>query len=426
MEEIIEPRQELPEPEREKKNRKLFNRFSIFLLIIILTSSGYWLGFNNGENSGSSNKELPIEKTIIINKDGTENNVLDFSLFWKVWDLLKEKYVDNNQLDSKKLFYGAIKGMLAATGDPYTNFFDPEENKKFQEEIQGSFEGIGVEVGMRGGVLTVIAPVEDSPGEKAGLRPGDKIIKVDEQSTLDLTIDQSVALMRGKKGTSVKLTIIREGVEGSQEITIQRATINVKSVKLEWKNENIAVIRISQFGEETTREFNGVVRQISEASPKGIVIDVRNNPGGYLDGAVDVASRMLPKGKVVVIEENQNKKQDTLVSKGGDVLSGIPTVVLINEGSASASEILAGALRDNRENVTIMGEKSYGKGSVQEFLELPSGSAVKITVAKWLTPNGEQINEKGIAPQKEVKFTEEDFNKNLDPQLDEAVKLLSN
>lgn len=412
-------------PETEKKNRKLFNRFSIFLLLIFLVAFSYWAGFNSGENNaGSVEKKLPIEKTVIINKEGTESNILDFSLFWRVWDLLKEKYVDTDKLDAQKLFYGAIKGMLAATGDPYTNFLDPEENKAFQEEIQGSFEGIGAEVGMRGGVLTIISPLEGSPAEKAGLRPGDKIIKIGDQSTLDLTIDQSVALMRGKKGTEVKLTIIREGIEGSQEVMIKRDTINVKSVKLEWKNDNIALIRISQFGEETTREFNQAVKQISEASPKGIIIDVRNNPGGYLDSAVNVASRMLPKGKAVVIEENQDKKQETLSAKGGDILSGIPTVVLINEGSASASEILAGALRDDRENVTIVGEKSYGKGSVQEFLDLPNGSAVKITVAKWLTPNGEQINEKGIMPDREVKLSQEDYDNNRDPQLDEAVKML--
>lgn len=413
-------------PESEKKNRKLFNRFSIFLLLIFLVAFSYWAGFNSGEESaGTEEKRLPIERTIIVNKENGQKDMLDFSLFWRVWDLLKEKYVDTDQLDAQKLFYGAIKGMLAATGDPYTNFLDPQENKAFQEEIQGSFEGIGTEVGMRGGVLTVIAPLEGSPSEKAGLRPGDKIIKIDEKSTLDLTIDQSVTLMRGKRGTIVVLTIIREGEEGSREIKIERAVINVKSVKLEWKNENIAVVRISQFGEETTREFNQAVKQITEASPKGIIIDVRNNPGGYLDSAVNVASRMIPKGKVVVIEENQDKKQDNLSAKGGDVLSGIPTIVLINEGSASASEILAGALRDNRENVTIIGEKSYGKGSVQEFLDLPNGSAVKITVAKWLTPNGEQINEKGIVPDQEVKLTEEDYDNDRDPQLDEAVKILS-
>lgn len=414
------------DPEVEKKNRKLFNRFSVFLLIIFLSAFSYWAGFGNGKDSAESGaKKMPIEKTIIINKEGAKNNILDFALFWKVWDLLKEKYVDTENLDAQKLFYGAIKGMLAATGDPYTNFLDPEENKAFQEEIQGSFEGIGTEVGMRGGVLTVIAPLEGSPAEKAGLRPGDKIIKIDDQSTLDLTIDQSVALMRGKKGTEVKLVIIRDKADGSEEITIKRDTINVKSVKLEWKDENIALVRISQFGEETTREFNQAVKQISERSVRGVIIDVRSNPGGYLDSAVNVASRMLPRGKVVVIEEDQDKKQKSLLAKGGDVLSTVPTVVLVDGGSASASEILAGALRDNRENVTIVGEKSYGKGSVQEFLDLPNGSAVKITVAKWLTPNGEQINEKGIVPDKEVKLTQEDYDNDRDPQLDEAIKILS-
>lgn len=423
MEEIkIEPVAQ----KQEKKNRKIFNRFLVFLLILVMLGTSYWIGLGRGKKEGISEvKKLPIENTIIVNKDSIEPNVLDFSLFWKVWDLLKEKYVDTNQLDSKKLFYGAIKGMLAATGDPYTNFFDPEEAKSFHEEIQGSFEGVGAEVGMRGGVLTIIAPLEGSPAEKAGVRAGDKVIKVDDKSTLDLTIDQSVALMRGPKGTKVRLTIIREGVDGSQEITIERGTINVKSVTMEMKEGNIAYIKISQFGDETTREFNAIANRINATDLKGVVIDVRNNPGGYLDSAVSIASKMLPKGKIVVTEENRAKEKKNLLARGGDLFSSVSTVVLINEGSASASEILAGALRDNRENVTILGEKSYGKGSVQEFLDLPGNSAVKITVAKWLTPNGEQINEKGITPQKEVKLTQEDFDQNRDPQLDEALRILN-
>ena len=411
---------------QEKKNRKIFNRFFVFLFILVMLVTSYWTGVSNGKKEGASEvKKFPIENTIIVNKDSIETNILDFSLFWKVWDLLKEKYVDTNQLDSKKLFYGAIKGMLSATGDPYTNFLDPEETKAFHEEIQGSFEGIGAEVGMRGGVLTIIAPLDQSPAEKAGIRASDKVIKIDDTSTLDLSVDQSVALMRGPKGTKVRLTIIREGVDESQEITIERGTINVKSVTLEMKDNNIAYIKISQFGDETTREFNAVVNKIAGNELKGIIIDVRNNPGGYLDSAVSVASKMLPKGKVVVTEENRAKEKKNLLAKGGDVLSAVPTIVLINQGSASASEILAGALRDNRENVTILGEKSYGKGSVQEFLDLPGNSAVKITVAKWLTPNGEQINEKGIVPDKEVKLTQEDFDNNRDPQLNEALKLLN-
>lgn len=431
IEEIIS-QPSLDEPRRaetikqEKKNRKIFNRFFIFLFVLVMVTTSYWTGLNNGKREGASEvKKFPIESTIIVNKDSSETNILDFSLFWRVWDLLKEKYVDTNQLDSKKLFYGAIKGMLAATGDPYTNFFDPEEAKQFHEEIQGSFEGIGAEVGMRGGVLTIIAPLEGSPAEKAGIRSGDKVIKIDDASTLDLNIDQAVSLMRGPKGTNVKLTILRDNAEESQEITIERGTINVKSVTMEMKDNNIAYIKISQFGDETTREFNAVVNRLNANELKGIVLDVRNNPGGYLDAAVSLASKMLPKGKIVVTEENREKNKKNLLAKGGDVLSAVPTVVLINQGSASASEILAGALRDNRENVTILGEKSYGKGSVQEFLDLPGNSAVKITVAKWLTPNGEQINEKGIVPDKEIKLTQEDFDKNLDPQLDEALKMLN-
>lgn len=409
----------------EKKNRKLMNKVFIIGFIVLFSAVSFWVGLQRGKKEGSASlpQQIPLENALIINKD-KKIDLIDFSLFWKVWDTLKEKYVDSSKLDAQKLFYGAIKGMLAATGDPYTNFFEPEENKKFNEDITGSFEGIGAEIGMRGGVLTIIAPLEGAPAEKAGLRAGDKIIKIEDKNTADMSIDEAVDMLHGEKGTEVKITIFREGEQDTREITIIRDVISVKSVKFEEREGNIAYLKISRFGEGTFKEFGEALKGINKQEAKGIVLDLRNNPGGYLETAVEIGSKMLPKGNTVVIEESGDGKQKKLLARGGDEFSEFKTVVLINEGSASASEILAGALRENRDNVTLVGKKSYGKGSVQEFLNLPEGTAMKVTVAKWLTPKGNQINEKGISPDVEVQMTNEDYEKNLDPQLDKAMEIV--
>jgi carboxyl-terminal processing protease len=344
-------------------------------------------------------------------------------LFWKVWDLLKEKYVNKNSIDAQKMVYGAIQGMLNATGDHYTTFFDPTATKSFSQDLEGSFEGIGAELGIKDDILTVIAPLDGSPSAKAGLRAGDKIIKIDGKSTSDVTIDAAVDLIRGKKGTTVTLTVLHAGDQETKDITITRDTINVKSVTLEIKPDNIAYVKISKFGDTTSTEFDAAVNQIVAKGAKGIVLDLRNNPGGYLEKAVDIASRLIPKGKVVVMEEDNTGKRDSLYTTGGDKLSNLPIVVLINEGSASASEILAGALRDDRQ-IQLIGKKSFGKGSVQELINLPQNTSVKITVAKWLTPNGDYIMEKGINPDTEVDLSLDDFNNNRDPQLDKAMSIM--
>ncbi len=402
------------------------NRFLAAAVFIIFLVASFEIGFERGKNARFLDEEVPLENALIINKEKSKDSTLDFSLFWKAWDYLEEKYIDSEELDAKKMLYGAINGMFSATEDPYTIFLSPEENKKFDEEITGRFEGLGVELGVKNKILTVIAPLEGTPAEKAGLRPGDKVIEVDDKNTSEMTIDEAISKMRGPRGTEVKLTIFREGSEDTQEIVIKREIINVKSVKLEFKNDDVAYVKISRFGEDTFREFNGVTREIlRKENLKGIILDLRNNPGGYLDASIDVASRMLPKGEVAVIEENSKKERKEAKTKGGDVLSQIKTIILINEGSASASEILAGALKDNRENVKIVGEKSFGKGSVQEFVDIPgSSSAVKITVARWLTPKGEQINEKGISPDIEVELTNDDYNNSRDPQLEKALEII--
>lgn len=416
-------------PDNNKKQRKIrsikiniINTISALLFAAVI----FYAGYREGEkNVQTSVQPISISNAIFTNQDKNADVTVDFSLFWNVWDLLKSKYVDAGKLDSRKLFYGAIKGMLAATGDPYTTFFDPQENKQFSEDISGNFEGIGAELGIKGGILTIVSPLQGSPAEKAGLRSGDKIIKIDGKMAAEMTTDEAVSKIRGPKGTAVTLTIFRDGAQDTQDITVKRDTIVVKSVTLEFKENNIADIKITRFGDDTTQGFTDAINKVKAANAKGLIIDLRNNPGGYLESAVDIASKLLPKGQTVVIEQSGDGNEQKMLSRGGDIASGIPTVVLINEGSASASEILSGALKDDRaNNVTLIGKKSFGKGSVQEFIDLPQGTAAKITVARWLTPDGTQINEQGIKPDKEVELSLDDYNNNRDPQFDAAMQTL--
>ena len=397
--------------------------FLFVVLISFLVVIGYMIGVERGktESLGEGSAFSLPSSTLFSSVKSADHP--DLGVFWKTWDLLHERFVDRESLDGTKLLYGAIKGMLSATDDPYTTFFDPEENKSFQEDISGSFEGIGAEIGMRDKVLTVVAPLEDSPAEKAGLRASDKILEINKESTAEMNIDVAVKKMRGAKGTEVTLTIFREGEKETRDIVIRRDTISVKSVKLEWKDD-VAVLKINQFGEETVKEFTAAVKEIRARKARGIVLDLRNNPGGLLDAAVDIGSYMIPKGKVVVIEEDSQKNRDSLLTRGGDVFSNIPTAVLINEGSASASEILAAALRENRDNVTLVGKKSFGKGSVQELVPVSKDTSLKVTVARWLTPSGKQINKEGIAPDVEVDRTDEDYGADRDPQMDRSLEIL--
>lgn len=408
----------------EARNHKIFKRYFSFFFIIFLLIGSFWLGYDSGlKTQIDKDQSFPLGITSVENRQKKEDGSVDFSLFWKTWDLLREKHVDRNSLDAQNMVYGAIKGMLKATEDPYTSFFDPKETKEFSQDIEGSFEGIGAELGIKDDILTVIAPLDGSPAQKAGLLAGDKILKIGETMTSDLTIDQAVDLIRGEKGTEVSLIILHKGEEETREIKIVREVIEIKSVNLEFKENNIAHLKIVQFGEKTTKEFDAAASQIISKDSPAIILDLRNNPGGFLDKSVDIASKFIPRGKIVVIEEDASGKKDNLYTRGGDMLGQTPMVVLINEGSASASEILAGALRDNK-GTKLIGKKSFGKGSVQELISLPHDSSVKITVAKWLTPNGDYIMNKGISPDIEVELTLDDFKNEKDPQLDKAMEVV--
>ena len=348
---------------------------------------------------------------------------LDFSLFWEAYYTLKERFVDAEKIGNKQILYGAISGMVKSLNDPYTIFLPPDDSKRFLEDVKGQFEGIGIEIGIKKGQLQVISPLEGTPAQKAGLKAGDKILAVNGTSTADLTIEEAVNLIRGPKGTSVTLTIFRSDWEKPKEVTITRDIILIPSLKWELKDGEIAYLKIYQFSEKAIFDFDKVASQILNSPAKKIILDLRNNPGGYLEVAQDIAGWFVERGKIVAIEDFGGKRKNIeYKSKGNGKLGKYPIIVLINQGSASASEILAGCLRDNL-NVQLIGEKSFGKGSVQELKKLKDNSSLKITVAKWLTPKGELITDKGLEPDIKVEM-ESDEEKDL--QLEKALEIIKN
>jgi len=379
-----------------------------FLIIAVLASFGLGIWY------GESHCEIcPPEE-------------LDFSLFWEAYHKLQENFVDGEKIDQQEMIYGAISGMVKSLGDPYTVFLDPDENKRFVEDVKGSFEGVGMEISTKNGQLQVVAPLEGTPAQKAGLRAGDKIIKVDDTLTVDLTIDEAVDLIRGPKGSKVTLTIYRDDWETTKEIEIERAVIEIPSLEWEIIEDGIAYIKLYHFTEKASLDFNMAVIEILAGSSEKIILDLRNNPGGYLEVAQDIAGWFLERESVITIEDfGEGEEEKIYRSQGPATLAEYPIVVLINQGTASGSEILAGALRDNR-GIKLIGETSFGKGSVQELERLKEGSALKITVAKWLTPNGNLITDVGLEPDIEVELTDEDFEEDRDPQLDKAIEIIKN
>lgn len=349
---------------------------------------------------------------------------IDFSLFWDAYNQLQDNFIDSSKIDNKKVTYGAIEGMTQSLGDPYTTFFNPTEAQRFQQDLSGSFDGIGVEIGLKKGVLTVVSPLNGTPGQKAGLKAGDMIVEIDKKDTSNMTTDEAINLIRGTKGTPVVLGILREGWSDIKDISIVRDTIKVPSMAWSIKDENVAYIQIFQFDEALSSDFKAASTQILQSSAKKIVLDLRNNPGGYLDVAQEIAGWFLQAGQTVTVENfGKNEEAKIYKAEGSASLAAYPTVVLINEGSASASEILAGALRDNR-NIKLIGEKSFGKGSVQEVINLRDGSFLKVTIAKWFTPNGSSISEVGLTPDVKVEITEEDAKAQKDSQLDKALEII--
>lgn len=361
----------------------------------------------------------------IVNKEPPKNINIDFKLFWDTWDLLSRTYLDKKAIDPNKLFYGAISGMVSALGDPYTVFLAPDQQKFSKEELNGSFDGVGIQLGFnKDKRLVVVAPLDGTPAKKAGIEPGDTIVKIGDKDTTGISLPEAVNLIRGPKGTTIALTIFREGESDTRNFTLGRDTIVVKSVIVSYKEtklgKKVAIIKLSRFGERTEDEWNSVVTEILAVKPQAVILDVRNNPGGFLDGAVFIASEFLEGGNVVLQEDSEGVQTPFRVSRIGK-LTKIPLLVLINKGSASASEIVAGALQD-RGRAKLVGEKSFGKGTIQDAEDLSGGAGIHITVAKWLTPNGRWVNaSSGLDPDVKIEGNNEDATK--DPQMDKAIEL---
>lgn len=404
----------------DKPRSSLSQKQWIILVVIFLVS--VLASFRSGIVLGNKGFSFQAKEFKIINQKDQPKEV-DYSLLWEALNVVSNKYIEK-PVDQQKILYGAIKGAVAASGDAYTEFFTPEELVSFRTELRGSFEGIGAEIGKRNNAIVVVSPIENAPADKAGLRAKDVIVSVNGESTADLSVEQAVGKIRGPKGSEVTLTIYREGQAKTFDVVIMRDTIEIKSVKLEYKEQNgkkVAYLKVARFGDDTKTLFAQAVQDIKRSGASSIVLDLRNDPGGYLETAVDLASYWLPKNGLVVTEEHSSGTPITYNSYGYGMLSGLKTIVLINGGSASASEILAGALRDTGA-ASLMGEKSFGKGSVQELIELNGGGAVKVTVAKWITPSGKNLNKDGLVPDIEVKISEEDINADRDPQLTRALE----
>lgn len=401
-----------------RNNLKLIKYILISLaLVFVIFISGAYIGYKKHPNidnivsAANKNQEFEIDA--------------DFDLFWKAWKILNEKSIYAKEVTDQEKVWGAIQGLAQSLGDPHTIFFPPEESKLFKEEIEGSFEGIGAEIDVRDGVLTIVAPLKNTPAWKAGLKPGDKIIEIDGISTENMDADRAVSLMRGPKGTELSLKIISKDELEVKNIIVIRDVIDYPIIETELRDDNIFVISFYSFSKNSLNLFKEALNEFMKTKTNKLVIDLRGNPGGFLNTAVSIASIFVDEGKVIVSEKFEGKDEpDVHRSRGPNIFNkDLKVVVLVDQGSASASEILAGALQQHKV-ATLVGEKTYGKGTVQELVELTKDTSLKITVAKWLLPNGEPIPSDGLVPDYIVPITDEDNELKHDPQMEKAVEIL--
>jgi len=403
--------------QQNKPHKPLF--WVAMFLVCLLT---FWAGYVSGGQRAVRNA-VPVGEPTVVGKGGKPfgaDSSIDFKNFWDVWNYAKDKYY-KQPVSDKDLYYGALKGLMSGLKDPYSVYFDPEEAKQFSSDLNGTFVGIGAQIGIKEEKLQVIAPLEKSPAERAGLRPKDWIVSIDGKDTKGMAVEEAVSLIRGKEGTSVVLMISRDGLKDLKEITIVREQIKVDSVKWKMEESNIMTISIAEFNADTPGLFNQAVQEALSKGVKGLIVDVRSNPGGLLTSAIDVASAWVGYDPVVI--EQERPSAITYNGVAAPRLSGIPTVVLVDEGSASASEILAGALQDYG-MAKLVGQKTFGKGSVQDYQELADGSAMKITIAEWYTPKGRSINKTGIEPDVKVELNIEKYQKGYDTQKQAALNIL--
>lgn len=373
----------------QKKAGKYFGTY----LTIIITIAAFGAGVVAGQFLLFKKDVTNAQVNLILGENNT-STVIDFNQFWTVWGMVKSRYIKKDTVEDKNLYYGAMQGVVASLGDPYSMFMPPKDTVQFTKDLSGELEGIGAEIAVRSNQLMIVTPLPDTPASKAGLMPGDKILFIDKISTAGMDVNEAVSKIRGPAKTIVVLTISRNGT--IKEVPITRAKINVPAVTFTLKPNNIGYLRVAQFNDSTMPELNKAIQSMKRQKVKGIIVDLRNNPGGYLETAVDMASLWLEFG-AVVSEKDANGVTNIHVSRGLHDLAGYKTLVLVNKGSASASEIVAGALQDHH-LATLMGETTFGKGSVQDLQSFADGSSIKLTIAEWFTPNGKNINEAGVTP----------------------------
>jgi len=379
------------------------------------------------ENSPTCTDERGANVPCLLGRITVEQKVdidADFSQFWRAWNIISEKYVPTKhaQVSNQEKVWGAISGLANSLGDPYTYFLPPQEKVLFEQEVTGKFGGVGMQIGMKDGLVTVIAPLKDSPAERAGILKGDKVIIIDGATTTEMTLDKALYLIRGEVGKVVHLSLLRDGVDKLIDVSITREEIKVPTVETE-KKDGVFIIRYFGFPATGAELFRNALEEFAQSGTDKLVLDLRGNPGGYLEVAVDIASWFLPEGKVIVSEAEKDGTGDVYRSRGH---SGIPPgftfVILIDGGSASASEILAGALQQHGV-VKLVGTKTFGKGSVQELIPITETTSLKITIARWITPNGTNLSEGGIEPDFVVELTKEQVDKGEDPQLEKAIEV---
>ncbi len=398
-------------------------------ITVIIAALTFLIGWQLGGYQVRLKAPNGIPQVNFLNQNTPQDKQnVDFKLFWDTWDLVSKEYVDKKAIDPQKMFYGAIQGMVSAVGDPYTVFLPPEQQKVTSEELGGSFEGVGMQLGFnKDKRLIVMAPLKDSPAEKAGLLPGDFIVKINDKDSSNFSIQEAVNLIKGPKGTEVNLEIYHEGDDKTKSVKIIRDTIKINSVvyspKKTPQGKRVAYIQLTRFGERTFDEWSEAVSDALATAPQGVVLDLRNNPGGYLDGAVYIGSEFIESGDIVLWENSKGERNGLKVNRQGKLLN-VPLIVMTNKGSASASEIVAGAVQDLKRG-KILGDQSFGKGTIQDTKDLPGGTGIHITTAKWLTPNGRWIHGVGLTPDIKVIPTDEQL-KDLtkDVQLEAALSEL--
>ncbi|KKR87479.1 MAG: Carboxyl-terminal protease [Candidatus Curtissbacteria bacterium GW2011_GWA1_41_11] len=398
---------------------------SFILQFLVIAAVFFAIGFSFGQKKIEVEKRSFVPVIKVSNQLPPKDQNVDFSLFWDVFNSLPQKYFDKSAINAQKMMYGAVAGMVQSLGDPYTSFLDPDQNKAIRSEIAGTYEGVGIEIGFdKDKRMVVITPLKGTPAEKEGVLPNDVIAKIGDRDTYNMTLPQAVELIRGQAGTSVTITFMRSGVDKPIVKNIQRASIDVKSVDVSYrdaKGGQVAVIRVSRFGEKTDSEWDAAVTEVIGRNVKGVIVDMRNNPGGLLTSSVHLASDFV--SGTVVKQEYSDGTTTSLPTDHAGKLSKIPVVVLVNGGSASAAEIFSGALQDAK-RAKIVGEKTFGKGTVQDVVDLPGGSGLHVTIAKWLTPKGNSIHHVGITPDVVVEMTQDDRNNGRDPQMEKALGII--